>query len=245
MSNIKASLIGFFMTAPQEFDQAVELYHRILREQDSSQAFMCQDHDGEIYMYAGGQLQYGGDAWGWQNGSGTVRAVLNGEGEYLTLPVCSDYETSKVLVSELIDVVNSVGGLAMAPVPTLFSVDMAPTEAPEVTPQGSSVAPTPTVAVGVEVMRDRVLEIREAMEALKYESDTLLEIIQERGFKLNEGPVPLLKGVIGDTVRLFQRSNNTAMGIGKFGHITGVDVNHYDIDDTFTVCKQDVELIKE
>lgn len=200
--------------------------------------FICQDYDAEVYLYAGKNLRYDNGASGWNNEY--VRALRHSAGGLLAVACSDSFFRDQVKVSDLT--------LALSAVSTspLFSVELSGyggDDGEAISSQGEMTVQTSRV--GVESMRERVLEIRNLVEALEYESRTLVSELLERGFILNDGPIPALECGVGDTVRLFQKTNNTAMRIGKVGVITSVEDEYYDIDDTYTVYKKDVELFKE
>ena len=194
----------------------------------------AQDNDGCVYFYSrsGNPIYSDWDiSWSPDIGSST-RSIEDSDGNTLSLPIAIDQTTYLGDVAELL---VSVSQANAAP---LFSVDLV--DAPQVIPY----IPVPDLVFGVEVKRDRILEIDKILVVLQAESDKLLAEIEEAGFLLKVNP-PVTKAFeVGCLVEMVRNNHSyTNMQIGQRCRVIDAYDDYVTTVEGFYVNKRDLIVI--
>jgi len=194
----------------------------------------AQDNDGCVYFYSrsGNPIYSDWDiSWSPDIGSST-RSIEDSDGNTLSLPIAIDQTTYLGDVAELL---VSVSQANAAP---LFSVDLV--DAPQVIPY----IPVPDLVFGVEVKRDRILEIDKILVVLQAESDKLLAEIEEAGFLLKVNP-PVTKAFeVGCLVEMVRNNHScTNMQIGQRSRVIDAYDDYVTTVEGFYVNKRDLIVI--
>lgn len=191
----------------------------------------AQDGNGCVYFYSrSGNPIYSGCDDGWSPDIGnSTRSIEDSDGNTLSLPIAIDQTTY------LGDVVELLASVSQANAAPLFSVDLV--DAPQV-------IPVPTLVFGVEVKRDRILEIDKILVDLQAESAKLLAEIEEAGFLLKvKYPVPKAFDV-GCLVEMVRNDHSyTNMQIGQRCRVIDESDDYVTTVEGFYVNKRDLIVI--
>lgn len=191
----------------------------------------AQDGNGCVYFYSrSGSPIYSGcdDSWSPDIGNST-RSIEDSDGNTLSLPIAID---QTIYLGDVAELLASVSQANAAP---LFSVDLV--DAPQV-------IPVPTLVLGVEEKRDRILEIDKILVDLQAESAKLMAEIEEAGFLLKVKP-PVLKAFeVGCLVEMVRNNHScTNMQIGQRCRVIDESDNYVTTAEGFYVNKLDLIVI--